>query len=179
MALTLTFRAISGFSLLPVHRELGWLLWKEGAGRRSWCGQGSTRSVPEKVGLLCKRELVLRNPFHELSSPDLLLQREGSHTKAFSPKQKYLPPAPALPGHWLWFPDPLREWAAAAAECWDPHPGISCVCVLGAGHGPACVQGPQCQQSPCCCPGRDQGGSTHPTAEQVALALLPIPRNTQ
>lgn len=82
------FQAISGFSLLPMERELGRLLRKEGAGRGSWCGQGSTRSVPEKVGLLCKRELVLRNPFHELSSPDLLLQQEQSHTKAFSPKQK-------------------------------------------------------------------------------------------
>lgn len=37
-----------------------------------------------------------------------------------------------LPGHWLWFTDALRDWAAPAVGC-DTPPGISSVslCVLG------------------------------------------------
>lgn len=77
-------------------------------------GAGAGRAAPawcqRKIGLLCNRELALRNLFRELSSPDLLLQQEQSHTKAFSQAAKIAPPSPCRASpHALGLPPaPLR-----------------------------------------------------------------------
>lgn len=103
------------------------------------------------MGLLCNRELVLTNPFRELSSPDLLLQQEQSHTKAFSREAKIAPPSPC-PG--LCFGSQTRSALPSG---------------LG---GAACVLSPQSRQSPHCSQPRDQGGSGRPAEERAAVALL-------
>lgn len=124
-------------------------------------GAGAGRAAParcqRKIGLLCNRELALRNLFRELSSPDLLLQQEQSHTKAFSRAAKIAPPSPcrASPRALGLPPAPLRRRG----------PG-----------GTASVPAPPSWLSPR--RPQDQGGSGHPAEERAAVALLAGGRGT-
>lgn len=65
-------------------RGFVWSVLAAGAGT----GWAAPAQCWRKIGSLCNRELELRNPCRELSSPDLLLQPEQSHTKAFSREAK-------------------------------------------------------------------------------------------
>lgn len=115
------FLAISGFCLVrvPTERVLMKAAGEGGLAEGAGAGRAAPAQCQRKIGLLCNRELVLRNPFRELSSPDLLLRQEQSHTKAFSREAKIAPPSPcpAQPRALVLRPALLRRRGLGGTAC--------------------------------------------------------------